>query len=139
MQLDLQYSVAADAPFLFLIAGSLPFLPLGETPGVAHVFVEPVNDGFSDAIAIPEGFPFGGSIETEAYVSCCSIRAVGSGAAGAAQAAPLFMPIFFFRRRFNFRVPRYHAPLECSVRVRRGPRHYELAVCLFCLYGVFFA
>lgn len=73
MQLDLQYSVAADGPFLFLIAGSLPFLPLGETPGVAHVFVEPVNDGFSDAIAIPEGFPFGGSIETEAYVSFCSI------------------------------------------------------------------
>ena len=66
-----------------------------------------------------------------------SCRAVGSGAAGAAQAAPLFMPIFF-RRHFNFRVPRYHAPLEHSVRVKRGPRHYELAVCLISAYMEFF-
>ena len=43
-----------------------------------------------------------------------------------------------FRRRFNFRVPRYHAPLERRVRVRRGPRHYELVVYLISAYMEFF-
>ena len=51
---------------------------------------------------------------------------------------PTFHANFFFRRRFNFRVPRYHAPLERSVRVRRGPRHYELAVCLISACMEFF-
>ena len=35
-------------------------------------------------------------------------------------------------------MPRYHAPLERRVRVRRGPRHYELAVCLISAYMEFF-
>ena len=34
--------------------------------------------------------------DTDAWVFGRLNRAVGSGAAGAAQAAPLFMPIFFF-------------------------------------------
>ena len=51
---------------------------------------------------------------------------------------PHFLCQFFFRRRFNFRVPRYHAPLERNVRARRGPRHYELTVCLISACMEFF-
>ena len=50
----------------------LPFLTLGVTTGVSHVFLPMIGDldeGGSDNISIPDGFPFGDSIQTTVYVS----------------------------------------------------------------------
>ena len=44
----------------------------------------------------------------------------------------------FFCRRLNFHVPQHHASLAHSVQVSRGPRHYEVAVCLISACMEFF-
>ncbi len=49
---------------------------------------------------------------------CIIIRAFGSGATGVAQAAPLFMPIFFVN-------------VSIFVRVRRGPRGHDTMSWLY--------
>ena len=46
----------------------LPFIPMDTLYGVDEIFLEEANDGISDAISIPIGFPFGETIQNQLYV-----------------------------------------------------------------------
>ena len=46
----------------------LPFIPMDVSYGVAEMFLAEADEGTSDAISIPIGFPFGQSIQTQFYV-----------------------------------------------------------------------
>lgn len=47
----------------------LQFLALGTTPGVTRFVLPQIDDGFSSAINITEGFLFGFNAKTVVYVS----------------------------------------------------------------------
>ena len=46
----------------------LPFLILGNTPGVQKINLPPEDDGSSEPIYIPGGMPAGSEIHSRAYV-----------------------------------------------------------------------
>ena len=46
----------------------LPFIPLGITYGAEEIFLPESDEGTSDAIGIPVGFPFGESTQETFYV-----------------------------------------------------------------------
>ena len=50
----------------------IPFITLGTTPGVAAQTLATLDDGSSDPITIPNGFPMGLRRLTTAYVRLCS-------------------------------------------------------------------
>ena len=51
----------------------LPFLNLSSTPGITTMFLGRLDDGNSDPIPIPTGFPFGNAVQTVAHVSTTSL------------------------------------------------------------------
>ena len=51
------------------IHADMSFLSLGATAGVSRVFLPSVDDGYSQAINIPGGFPYGSSNHTTVFVS----------------------------------------------------------------------
>ena len=54
----------------------LPYISLGSTAGVQREYVGHFDDGVSNAIHIPGGFPFGNLIHSFAFVSAIHLYSI---------------------------------------------------------------